>query len=447
MKYKVSLSILALVILSLSANAQVQKIMTLAGTGFAGFFGDGINASSAQLWGPIDVKLDRAGNVYFLDFYNNRIRKINTAGVITTIAGTGTKGNTLDGSIGTSADIYARAIAVDKKFNVYFTDETNAIVRKINSLGIISHFAGKTDSIGYRGDGGKADTARFSNPHGIAIDDWGTMYIADAGNHRVRKIDTFGFVSTVAGNGVAGYFGDGGLATFAELDSPYALTVDHKGVLYINDFNNNVIRMVDLTGTISTVAGSGAYGYSGDNGLAVNAMLNAPRCIGVDTFNNLFIADALNNVIRKVDNAGVITTVAGNGSFGFGGDLWYVTGANFKNPYGVAVDVHGSIYIGDANNERIRKTYATTAVNSVVMNSELGEFPNPSYNMATITGLSKSDQVSVYDMAGRQVGATWNVTSAGEQTFDVSFLNTGIYTIQVADNNGNRKGVLKLVKE
>lgn len=448
MKYKVLLSIFGLLVLSFTAPAQVQKIRTIAGNGVAGFFGDGINAAGAQLWGPIDLSLDKWGNLYILDFNNNRIRKVNTAGLITTVAGTGTPGNPANGSVGPSANIYACGIAVDKNDNVFFTDASNSVVRKINASGLIYRVAGMTGSQGYTGDGGKADTARFRLPQGIAVDRIGNIYIADAGNHAIRKIDTGGFISTIAGTGVAGYFGDGGLATFAQLDSPYSVTVDKRGMVYINDFNNNVIRMVDTLGIITTItSNTGAHSYTGDNGLAVNATVNSPKGISVDSNNFLFIADALNNVVRRIDTFGIITTVAGNGTFGFGGDLGFVTGANFKNPYGVVVDHYGNIYIADANNQRVRKTYSPLAIGSPLLEAGVDEYPNPFSNCITLTGLSQSDKVCVYDITGRQVSDTWQATGADAQVFEIGFLQTGIYSLHVTDANGYRKAVLKLVKE
>ncbi len=431
-----------------------QKINTLAGNGTAGFTGDGFNASGAQLWGPIEVGLDKSGNVYINDYNNYRIRKVNTLGLITTLAGTGTPGNTGNGSIATSADIFARGMAVDHRYNVFFSDESNDVIRRINSLGKIFKYAGggtTGSQTGYSGDGGKADTARFKNPHGICVDDTGNLYIADAGNHVIRKIDTFGFVSTVAGDATlgAGYFGDGGLAVMAQLDSPYAVAVDHKGNLYINDFNNNVIRKVDgTTKMISTLTGTlNVFGYTGDSGPATAALINAPRGMCVDNANSLYFADASNNVIRKVDTFGIITTVAGNGSYGFGGDLGYVTGANFKNPYGVAVDASGSIYIADANNNRIRKTYSTTVVNGVNAATRIEAYPNPFNDRIVVAGLSESDNVSVYDITGRLITTAVENNKTGSVNLVVNNIPAGIYFVQVSDNTGSRKAMLKVVKE
>lgn len=450
MKCKFLLSIFSLVI-SGQVIAQ-QKINTLAGNGSGGFSGDGMSAVGASLWGPIEVALDRSGNVYINDFNNSRIRKVNNAGVINTVAGTGVPGNSGNGSIATSAEIYARGMAVDHRYNIFFSDESSDVIRRVNSLGKIYKYGGggtTGSQSGYSGDGGKADTARFNNPHGICVDDTGNLYIADASNNVIRKIDTFGFVSTVAGDATLGpgYFGDGGVATFAQLDSPYAVAVDHKGNIFINDFNNNVIRKVDAaTGIISTITdNTGTPGNSGDGGMSTLAQIRSPRGMCVDTANSLYFADAGNNVIRKIDTFGIIRRVAGNGSYGFGGDLGYVTGANFKNPYGVAVDPVGSIYIADANNNRIRKTYATNGINDINTLNEIEVYPNPAAGFVVVSGVEATDVVAIYDATGRMVMKAGGAVNS-EVNADLSQLSAGMYVLQVSDVAGSRKSTSKLLK-
>ena len=262
-------------------------------------------------------------------------------------------------------------------------------------------------------------------------------------------INTSGVISTVAGNGTAGYSGDGGNADSAKLDSPYAVAVDLYGNLYITDFNNDVIRKVGTNDTISTYAGmAGVYGYFGDNGPATAAKLNFPAGIAVDNEGNLYIPDSHNDVIRKVNASGVITTVAGNGSAGFGGDLGNALGANLLTPFGVAVDKYGSIYIADAGNERIRQAYiAALSVSSVYTHNDVDVYPNPSAAQITLSGLSKADRVCVFDLTGRQMGAAWDVIADGSQTFNIRSLATGVYLLQVFDSNGSKKAVAQLVKE
>ncbi len=453
MNYRVLLFIFALALFSLQADAQVQKIMTLAGNGVAGFSGDGLNAAGAMLRGPTDVAVDTNGNVYVLDLNNFRVRKIFPNDVITTVAGNGFAGNDGNGSIGTSAKIAGRAIAFDRRGNLLISDQTNSVIRRVNNLGIISKYAGGgTNGLqwGYSGDGGKADTARFNGPQGIATDRKSNLYVADAGNHVVRKIDTFGHISTVAGTGNPGYFGDGGLAIFAELDSPYAVTVDKIGNLYINDYLNNVIRKVDTYGVITTYVGyMGALpGYAGDGGSATLATVNHARGLACDTSCNLYIADANNNVIRKVNfQTGFITTNVGNGSPGAMGDFGYVNGCNLFNPYGVAVNKYGSIFIADANNEKVRQTYSTTGVQNVPVAVTIEVYPNPTSGQITVSGLSKDDKVTLSDVTGRIVSEVWDVASDGSQTFSIMHYDNGVYMLQVNDNIGNRKTTLKVVKD
>jgi len=440
---------LSLLVFSVIARAQVQDINTFAGTGDAAFGGDGANASGADLWGPVDVAIDGAGNVYISDHFNYRVRKVNSTGLITTIAGNGIGGYLGDGSIGSSAEITPRGLAVDKNNNLYISDAVSNVVRKVNTLGLISTVVGGNGR-GYSGDGGQASAAKLNNPSGITFDKNGNLYIADYGNGVVRKVNTSGIISTVAGKDSVGYSGDGGAATAAKLDSPYAVTVDRYGNLFIADYGNDVIRMVDTENTISTYAGTqGVYTYAGDAGAATAATLDGPRGVAVDTFGNLYISDANNNVIRKVTaSTGIITTVAGNGDYGYGGDLGFATGANLFNPYGLAVDVYGSIYIADANNERVRRTYyPNLGVNKITTASGIEVYPNPSGSYITVSGLQAADKVCVNDVLGRQVSEVWEVTGKGPQTFNTNSLVPGVYLLKVSNEAGKNTATIRLIKE
>ena len=450
MKYTFSLCFLTLLIFSASAQAQEQRINTIAGNGGQGFAGDGHSAVAATLFSPIGVAVDSAGNVFIQDFLNHRVRRVSAAtSIITTVAGNGGEGYTGDHSYGASAEINPSGIAIDKKGNLFISDGAHGVVRRVdNSTGIITTVVGN-GAWGYSGDGGHATAASLRENLGLTFDNLGNLYIADAGNHVVRMVDTGGIISTVAGVDTAGYSGDGFAATAAKLDSPSAVAVDTSGVLYITDYNNNVIRRVD-TGIITTYAGVNALvaGHTGDNGMATDATLNYPHGIATDNHGNLFIADANNNVIRKVDQFGIITTVVGNGTFGFGGDLGYVTGANLFNPYGVAVDAAGHIFIADANNERVRKTYyQTEGVSNVAKNAAIAVHPNPFSNQLTVSGLSKSDKVCVIDAAGRLVSDMFTAAQDGTHTFTINDLATGVYMLQVWDNEGSKKATVQLVKE
>jgi hypothetical protein len=438
----------SLLILSLTARSQsVQRIYTYAGNGVPGFSGDGSNASGANLWGPIDVAADATGNVYISDHFNYRVRKVTPGGLITTVAGNGLQGNSGDSSLGSAASITPHSLALDPAGILHISDNASHVIRKISSTGIITRVAG-LGLVGYAGDGGPARIARFSYPAGITFDKIGNLYVADKGNNVIRMINASGIVSTIAGNHTVGYSGDGSAATAAALDSPYAVAADRSGSLYIADYGNNVIRKVD-TGIITTYAGTmGVYSYTGDNGPATSATFNGIRGLAVDTAGNLFISDANNNVIRKIDHVShIITTVAGNGTYGFSGDLGYALGANLFNPYGLTVDAQGSIYIADANNERIRKTYfPAVSVSTNVAANNTGLFPNPFTNTITVTGVETTDKLSIYDVTGHQVSGQWQV-SGNSQTVNTNNLAAGFYMLHIMDAEGNRKSILKMIKK
>jgi hypothetical protein len=236
---------------------------------------------------------------------------------------------------------------------------------------IITTLAGD-GTFGYSGDNGAATNATLDEPYGVALDGAGNLFIADTDNNCIRKVDPYGIITTVAGNGNPGYSGDGGAATNAALDEPYGVAMDKAGNLYIADTDNNCIRKVDATGTITTVAGNGEAGFSGDGGTATNASLNAPSCLALDGVGNLFVTDVFNNRIRKVGTNGIITTVAGNGSAGYFGDGGTATNASLSYPLGLAVDGAGDLFIADLGNNRIRQVNARGIISTVAGNGSAG---------------------------------------------------------------------------
>jgi uncharacterized protein (TIGR03437 family) len=293
-------------------------------------------------------------------------------GIITTIAGNGTQGFAGDGSSALNANMNLPFAAVLAGGNLYIADQVNCVVRVVNSSGAISTFAGTT-ACGYSGDGGKATSAQLSKFEGIAVDSSGNVYIGDTGNNLVRKVSTSGIITTFAGTpGTSGYGGDGGGAAGAFLKSPAGLAFDSAGNLYIADSGNNVIRKVAAsTGTITTYAGNAAIqppAYSGNGGPATKAGLNAPVAVWVDVSGNLYIADSNNNVVRKVSTNLIISTVAGNGTPGFSGDGGNPAFAQLSHPKGVAVDSVGNVYIADTLNSRIR----LVAPNGTIINTVIG---------------------------------------------------------------------------
>jgi hypothetical protein len=350
-------------------------ITTVTGTGTSGFSGDGGLAIDAQLDSPTGVAFDQVGNLYIADRFNHRIRQVIAAtGIITTVAGSGLTGHgnggfSGDGGPASDAQLDSPArVIVDEMGNLYIADSYNDRIRKvIAATGVITTVAG-TEIAGYGGDNGLATGAQLDGPLGVAIDKIGNLYIADANNNRIRQvIAATGIITTVAGSGLTGhgnggFSGDGGPASEAQLNYPTHVAMDGAGNLYIADSENHRIRQViAATGIITTVAGSGLTGngnggFSGDGGPATDAQLNYPSGVAVDGQGNLFIADNSNHRIRKVIAAtGVITTVAGSGIAGYSGDNGPASDAQLNMPSDVAFDGVGNLYIGDQDNHCIRR--------------------------------------------------------------------------------------------
>ncbi|HLA38505.1 MAG TPA: NHL repeat-containing protein, partial [Candidatus Glassbacteria bacterium] len=342
-----------------SVNGRIRSvsvngtIATLAGTGLANFSGDGGPATSAALSKPLSTAIDTPGNLYIADSLNHRIRKISPSGIISTIAGTGVAGFSGDGGPAVSASLKEPlGVVVDAAGNVYIAD--GGRVRRISFNGVISKVAGN-GWYAFSGDGGPATNASFRGPAGLALDATGNLFIADDGNHRIRKVTPGGIITTVAGNGVPGFACDGGPAISASLKAPRGVAVDAGGNLYIADFGNNRIRKVSSDGMITTIAGGG---FAGDGGLATSAGLCGPTDVVLDAAGNFYIPEFFCGRIRKVNPGGTISGFAGRGGVGFSGDGGPATSARFDNPYGVAVDATGNVYIADTNNDRIRKVLA-----------------------------------------------------------------------------------------
>ncbi len=338
-----------------AAGTPVAIIQTVAGNGTSAFSGDNGAAATASLSDPFGLAMDTVGNLYIADTSNHRIRKVDTSGVITTVAGNGTEGFSGDGGAATSATLNTPiGVAVDAAGNLYIADAFNNRIRKVNAAGVITTVAGNGDAR-FSGDHAAATSASLSAPFGVAVDKAGNFYIADTSNHRVRKVDTSGTITTVAGNGAEGFSGDGGAARRASLNFPTGVTLDRAGNLLITDQSNHRIRKVNTNGVITTVAGNGDAGFSGDHAVATSASLNLPIGAAVDAVGNFYIADTSNHRIRRVSPDGIVATVAGNGIGGFSGDGSAATRASLKSPSGVAVDSAGNLYIADSFNNRIRK--------------------------------------------------------------------------------------------
>ncbi len=341
-----------------SQNYRLRKVVrgtitTFAGNGGA-YWGEGGPATLSMLSQPSGVAADAAGNFYIADGGDNVIRKVAANGTITTVAGNGIPGYSGDGGQATAARLRNPfGVALGPGGNLYIADSGNNRIRIVAANGTITTVAGSA-SQGYSGDGGPATSAALASPYGIAVDAAGVMYISDRANNRVRKVASDHTITTLAGNGTAGYSGDGGLATGAKLQQPEGVAVDTAGNVYIADTGNNVVRMVSPDLKIAALAGNGIQGYSGDAGPAVDARLATPNGVTVDAAGNVFIADTGNNAVRMVAPNHTIRTIAGNGTFGYSGDGGLATAAEFESPAGVAVDPTGKVYIADLNNNVVR---------------------------------------------------------------------------------------------
>lgn len=336
-----------------AGQVPVFNISAFAGNGTSGFSGDGAAATSAQLDLPFGVAV-AGSNVYIADQANNRIRLV-TGGNISTVVGTGTSGNAGDGSKAISAQLASpTGVATDSSGNLYISDTVNSEVRKAAVGGNISSFAGTGGTPGFSGDGAAATSAQINHPSGILVDSAGNVYIVDSFNDRVRKVTTDGNIATIAGNGNTGFSGDEGPATAAALNNPEAIAMDAAGNIYIADGVNNRIRKITTDGNIHTIAGSSdTGGYSGDGGPATSAMLNHPRGVAVDGAGNVYIADSFNQRIRVVVPNGNIYTVAGLGVQGYAGDGGPALLAELNFPTGVTVS-GANIYVTDSSNHVIR---------------------------------------------------------------------------------------------
>ena len=328
--------------------------------------GDSMPALDASLYLPMGGAADAAGNIFISDSNNQRIRRVDgNTQLISTSAGDGIAGFGGDGGPATSAMLNVPTdVKLDGAGNLYIADSVNNAVRMVNAAtGIIQTIAGIGGQAGYSGDGGPATQALLSNPVGLAFDGNHTLYISDSFNNAIRKLDlSTGIITTSVGTGIAGFSGDGGPATLGQLNNPWGVALGNDGSLFIADLSNNRIRKVSPTGTISTIAGNGTIGFSGDNGPATAAQLNVPAGVAVDVAGNVFIADSGNSLVREVDvSTGVILTHSGNASRYSDGTGAHADNTSiFDGPYALFFDGPGNLYISDMFHQMVRMLTAAS---------------------------------------------------------------------------------------
>jgi len=428
-------------------NTRIRKIdpsgtiKILIGSG-SKFYGDGVSSLSAVLSHPSGICLSN-GNIYMADQTNNQIRKVDLkTGIITTVAGDGDEGFKGDGVLATNTSLFVPfTVQVDKAGDIFIADWRFSKIRKVDrNTGIISTVAGK-GSFGssFSGDGGPAVDAFLNLPTSVAFDLSGNLIIADRSNHRIRKVDkTTNIITTIAGTGAPGFSGDGSLALNAQFNLPANLIYDVQGNLYVSDQTNHRIRKIDaVTGIVTTIAGNGTTSYTQDGLKALDVGINLPYGMAFDKVNNLLIADAGNNRILRIES-GLVYTLAGTGVEGFSGDSDFGTNAKLSFPRDVVVDDDGIIYIADAENARIRKLEGVEQVTGLFdeSNNQVSLYPNPATDKVYLDfdGLeSNNAQVEIFDLRGRIVNV--DATHKNSQILlSLSHLHQGMYIVRLKVN-------------
>jgi len=414
------------------ASGQTEIITTVAGNGAAAYSGDNGPATAAALNQPGGVFVDGSGNIFIADTNDNRIREVAAgSGIITTVAGNG-------GVAAYPPLSQPSSVFVDGSGNIFIADTGNSQIRKLSAGGTAVTTIAGGGSTGYYGDTGLATAAALNSPEGVFVDGSGNIFVADTSNNVIRKFTVGGNITTVAGNGTTGHSGDGGPATSAELYNPTGVFVDASGNLFIADSGNQRIREVSASGTITTIAGNGTEGSTGDGGPAASAELYDPTGVVVDASGNVFIAAAFNNRIREVSASGIITTVAGNGNPGFFGDNGPATSASLSHPKGIAVDASGNLFVADTGNNRIREVSPSTVPPPSITSGGIVAVDS------TVTTIQPGEWVSIYGTNLAVSTMTWtgnfptslggtSVTIDGNPAY-LSYVNPGQINLQAPND-------------
>ena len=427
-------------------NAQI--ITTFAGDGTAANTGDNGPATAASINYPTGVAFDKFGNLYFATgTIGNSVRRISAAGIISTIAGTSTEGYNGDNIQATSAQLKnPQQVAVDSLGNVYISDAYNNRIRRVDiNTGIITTIAGNGTG-GYNGDNIMATAAEIFNPEQLCFDKNGNLFFAESANSRIRKIDASGIITTIAGNGICGY-GDNNVPATSTSICVFGLCIDNDNNLYIADGVRRVYKVNASSGILTYYAGNGIDGSTGDGTPATSAETE-PFLIAIDKYGNLFIAEYELSKIRMVSSNGIIHTIVGNGIANYSGDNGPASAAEINFPAGVALDSCDNLYISDSRTWRIRKvTYSKCdylTVPDVGVSHELSIYPNPTNDLLQIDNIATPTYYSLLSI----VGATLQhgVLKEGNNSISLNALPTGMYLLELIDEEGN-KTVKKIIKE
>lgn len=432
-------------ILSLSSLAKSQNIYTFAGTGNPGYSGDGGPALLANIEAPTGIVTDKKGNVYFCEWYYGLIRKVDKYGIITTIAG-GLTANLSDNIPATSALVrHPWGLTIDSIGNLYFAEAQYNQVRKIDTTGIITTIAGVANMTGsFSGDGGLAKNAGLNKPGDVVLDKQGNIYIADALNHRIRKVDKNGIITTFAGGNGSGFSGDGGLALSAKLNNPAGVCFDKKKNLFVSDLQNYRVRKIDSTGVITTYVGIGIKANSGDGGSSTLAEIGQPLGITTDSIGRVYVVDSYFGTLRVVDTNMTINTIAGTGMPGYSGDTGPAILAQIQASF-VTFNQTGNIYISD--NLRIRHicyNNCPVGIKELIKPNNIFIYPNPTSNIIKIIdnqSVFNNAQLEILNNLGQIV-----MSQPFESKIDVTNLPSGIYSLRIT-NSSKESFYSKFIKE